>query len=277
MMKIASQNSNPSPSVPEKSFLVVGIGASAGGIEALSQFFKQVPEKSGITYVVILHLSPTYESHLAQVLQPWCKLPVIKVTEKVLIEPDHVYVISPNHHLTIVDGYLEVTTNTSLEERRAPIDILFLTLGEMHGPMAIGVILSGTGANGSMGLKRIKEHGGTIFVQDPSEAEWKEMPRNAIATGFVDEVLPVAEIPAHIIAYQQSLEEIKIPAQMENQSSEQQALTNIFTQLQLRTGHDFSNYKKATLMRRIKRRIHIHTLGVCSILSYPSGGDTSTA
>src|SRR4029079_8433253 len=114
--------------------------------------------------------------------------------------PDHVYVVPPNQHLTMQDGFIVVSPNTQIEDRRAPVDIFFRTLAEEHGTRAIAVILSGTGANGSMGLKRIKEKGGAAFVQNPREAQFHEMPRNAIATGFADEVLNVAELPRKIIA-----------------------------------------------------------------------------
>jgi len=179
-------------------FLITGIGASAGGIQAFQEFFHHVPAKSGIAYVVILHLSPDHDSRLAQVLQTTTKMPVKQVNEKEKVQPDHVYVVPPNQHLTMQDGSIIVSPNIQIEDRRAPVDIFFRTLAEEHGSRAIGVILSGTGANGSMGIKRIKEKGGAAFVQNPREAEFNEMPRNAIATGLIDEVLNVAELPAKI-------------------------------------------------------------------------------
>lgn len=157
-------------------FLIAGLGASAGGIQAFQEFFQHVPAKSGIAYVVILHLSPDHDSRLAQVLQTVTKMPVKQVTEKVKVEPDHVYVVPPNQHLTMQDGSILVSPNTQIEDRRAPVDIFFRTLAQEHGTRAIGVVLSGTGANGSMGLKRIKENGGAAFVQNPREAEFNEMP-----------------------------------------------------------------------------------------------------
>jgi chemotaxis response regulator CheB len=182
-------------------FLIAGLGASAGGIQAFQQFFQQVPEKSGIAYVVILHMSPDHDSHLAQVLQTTTKMPVTQVNERVKVKPDNVYVVPPNQHLTMQDGHINVSPNVEIEDRRAPVDIFFRTLAEEHHSKAIAVVLSGTGANGSMGLKRVKERGGATFVQNPREAEFNEMPRNSIATGLVDEVLNVADIPAKISAY----------------------------------------------------------------------------
>lgn len=242
-------------------FLIAGLGASAGGIQAFREFFQHVPAKSGIAYVVILHLSPDHDSKLAEVLQTSTKMPVLQVLEKVKVEPDHVYVVPPNQHLTMQDGYIIVSPNTEVEDRRAPVDIFFRTLAEEHGARAIGVVLSGTGANGSMGIKRIKEKGGAAFVQNPREAEFNEMPRNSIVTGLIDEVLNVAELPAKIIAYKNSLGKIQIAEDAEHRpQDQQQALRTIFTEIRVRTGHDFSNYKRPTLLRRIERRINIHNL-----------------
>lgn len=242
-------------------FLITGIGASAGGIQALREFFQHVPAKSGIAYVVILHLLPDHDSKLAQVLQATTAIPVTQVNEKVKVEPDHIYVVSPNQHLTMADGFIVVSANTQVEDRRAPVDIFFRTLAEEHGSRAVAVVLSGTGANGSMGLKRIKERGGAAFVQNPREAEFNEMPRNSIATGLVDEVLNVAELPAKIIAYKNSIGKIQIFHEPEQRpQDQQQALREIFTELRVRTGHDFSNYKRPTLLRRIERRINVHNL-----------------
>ncbi|HSU26335.1 MAG TPA: chemotaxis protein CheB, partial [Pyrinomonadaceae bacterium] len=182
-------------------FLVVGIGASAGGIQALSEFFANVDRNSGAAYVVILHLSPDHESKLAEVLQQVAPIPVTQVTKRTKIGPDHVYVVSPNKSLAMQDGHIDLNPIETVEERRAPVDIFFRTLADSHGANAVGVILSGTGADGSMGLKRIKEYGGATFVQNPREAEFNEMPRNSIATELVDSILPVAEIPAHIANY----------------------------------------------------------------------------
>jgi two-component system CheB/CheR fusion protein len=242
-------------------FLIVGLGASAGGIQALQAFFEHVPEDSNMAYVVILHLSPDHDSQLAQVLQAVTTIPVTQVREKVKVTPDHIYVVPPNQHLIMEDGFIVPSVNLYLEERRAPVDIFFRNLADSHGPRAISVILSGTGANGSMGVKRIKERGGAAYVQNPREAEFNEMPRNAIATELIDEVLPVAEIPGRILAYRNSQRAVTIPVEPEQRPEEhQQALREIFTQLRLRTGHDFSNYKRPTLLRRIERRMNVRDL-----------------
>jgi two-component system, chemotaxis family, CheB/CheR fusion protein len=242
-------------------FFIVGLGASAGGIKAFKEFFTRVPTESGMAYVVILHMSPEHESKLTEILQLTTQIPVTQVKETVRIKPDHVYVIPPNRSLSMRDGHLALSEMTRIEERRAPVDIFFRSLAESNDSRAVCVILSGTGANGSMGLKRIKEFGGIVLAQDPKEAEYNDMPRNAIATGMVDYVMPVAQMPAKIIAYKDLLGAVRIPTEpRESPETDEQALRDIFTQLRLRTGHDFTNYKRATVLRRIERRINVYEL-----------------
>jgi two-component system CheB/CheR fusion protein len=238
--------------------LIVGLGASAGGIDAFKGFFQQVPADSGLTYVVILHLSPDHASQLSEVLQSSSRIPVTTVTDKVRVERDHVYVVSPRHSLAMQDGYLVQSENTRIEERRAPIDIFFRTLAESRGAHAVAVVLSGSGADGSMGLKRVKERGGLCLVQDPNEAEYRGMPHQAMATGLVDAVLPVTSMPARILAYRDSLAAVRLSDEPQPRTEpDEQALHEIFTLLRVRTGHDFANYKRATILRRIERRLGV--------------------
>lgn len=245
----------------DTSFLIAGVGASAGGIQALRRFFEQVSADSGVAYVVILHLSPTHESRLAEVLQTSASIPVTQARGQVRVEPNHVYVISPNQSLSMAGGDLVVSTVTSVEERRAPIDIFFRTLAESHRSRAVCVILSGTGADGSMGMKRVKERGGICLVQDPHEAEHGDMPRNAIATALVDHTLPVAEIPAKILAYRESVKTLRLSDERPvPPSPNEQALHEIFEELRANTGHDFSDYKRATVLRRLARRMGIREI-----------------
>ena len=244
----------------EQPSLVVGLGASAGGIQALKKFFTEVDEHSGMSYVVILHMSPEHESRLAEVLQPTTPIPVSQVQDSERIKPDHVYVIPPNKLLAITDGHLQLSPITGFEERRSPIDLFFRTLAEKKDSAAVAVVLSGTGSDGSVGIKRVKEYGGIVFVQEPQEADYPDMPRNSIATGMVDYVLPVSEIPAKILSYKEHLGSIKIEEVEESAPSEERPLLDIFTQLRVRTGHDFSDYKRATILRRIERRISLREL-----------------
>ena len=225
------------------------------------QFFEQVSADSGLAYVVILHLSPDYDSQLAHILQAVTPIPVMQVTKTVRVEANHVYVVPPDKQLHMDDGTIVVRSNARLEERRAPVDMFLRTLAESHGSLAIAVILSGTGANGSMGLKRVKEKGGAVFVQNPREALYNEMPRHAIATNLVDDILPVDQIPARLLTYRQGLGTVSIPEEtLQRPEDQQQALREVFTQLRMRTGHDFSNYKRSTLLRRLERRISIQNL-----------------
>jgi two-component system, chemotaxis family, CheB/CheR fusion protein len=247
--------------------LVVGLGASAGGIKALKEFFSHVAADSGIAYVVILHLSPDYESRLAEVLQVTARIPVIKVTEAVEIESNHVYVVPQNKSLEIQGTRLDVSEVTRLEQRRAPVDLFFRALADAHGSRSVCVVLSGTGPDGSSGLKRVKEYGGLTVAQDPNEAEHQDMPRNAIATGLVDLVLPVAQIPGRIAAFEQLLRlEAPDVAPSARGLENHEVLREVLNLVRVRTGHDFANYKTATLQRRIQRRITVHDLD--SITSY---------
>ena len=242
----------------DRATIVVGLGASAGGVGALREFFMHVDANSGAAYVVILHLSPDHDSRLAEVLQATSTMPVAQVTEPTPIEANHVYVISPNRTLEIENGVLVPAETTRPEQRRAPVDIFFRTLADSHGTRSVCVVLSGTGPNGSAGLKRVKEYGGLAIVQDPEEAEYADMPRNSIATGLVDYVLPVAEMPGAIANYQERLRWMAAEASATTAADQDpMSLRDILTLLRVRTGHDFSNYKAATVLRRIERRLTV--------------------
>src|SRR4051794_38262714 len=236
--------------------VVVGLGASAGGITALREFFSHTAATSGAAYVVILHLSPDHDSQLAQVLQSATAMPVAQVRDRVTLRRDHVYVIPPNGTLAIVGWDLVVSDMTGAEQRRAPVDMFFRSLGDVHGNRAVAVVLSGTGPNGSSGIKRVKEHGGLCLAQDPAEAEHADMPRNTIGTGLVDLVLPIARMPSAIAEYMARLGTTDHEAPRAG-TDDSEALREIMTLLRVRTGHDFSNYKPATLRRRIERRINV--------------------
>jgi two-component system CheB/CheR fusion protein len=246
----------PDPTSP---VLVVGLGASAGGIQALQEFFRGVTPDIGAAYVVVLHLSPEHESRLADVLQAVASIPVTRVTQTLRVERDHVYVISPNTSLRMADGLLTVSDTLRAEERRAPVDIFFRTLADTHGHRAACIVLSGTGPNGSNGLKRIKEQGGLVIAQDPDECQHPDMPRNAIATDLVDHVLAVGKMPAKVQALARQLGP-RADNRVEVHLKAIEPLPEILTLVRLRTGHDFSHYKAATVLRRIDRRQHVHQL-----------------
>jgi two-component system, chemotaxis family, CheB/CheR fusion protein len=242
-------------------FLTVGIGASAGGIKALKEFFAAMPADSGMAFAVILHLAPEHESLLPAVLQTNTAMPVRQVTETVKVEPNHVYVIPPNQQLALVEGEIRLVEPEPLSHKRAPIDLFFRTLAATHGRNSVCVILSGTGSDGTLGLKHVKEAGGLVLVQEPTEAEFDGMPNSAIATKLADWVLPVREMPAKISAFKQSLEKTKLPTDEEALPAPElgaDALPAVLVLLKARTKHDFSNYKQPTLLRRIARRLQVH-------------------
>ena len=246
-----------SPMTPaEPAFVVVGLGGSAGSIPAFREFFRNVPVDSGMAYVVVLHLSPEYDSRLADVLQGSTDLPVTQVRERVNAEPNRVYVIPPNKSLSMIDGTLVLSEVTGFEERRAPIDIFFRTLADTHDSRAVCVVLSGSGSDGSSGLRRVKENNGLAIVQDPTEAEFGEMPRSSIATGLVDFVLPVAEMPRRVMSYRDQLRPSPL-VYTGRAEADEQALIDILARLRVATGHDFTNYKRATVLRRIERRLAV--------------------
>ncbi|RZM10261.1 MAG: histidine kinase, partial [Pedobacter sp.] len=212
-------------------------------------------------YLVIVRDFPEDPVNYKDLLQQTSKIPVLHVAEKIALKPDHIFLIPSDQHVVVGADFIATSPSLHLEERRAPIDIFFRNLADQYGPRVISIILSGNGANGSMGLKRIKERGGATYVQNPREAQFNQMPRSAIATNLVDDVLNASDIPGHIIAYRDSIRTVEIVMDVEDQSElQQQRMREVFTQIRARTGHDFSNYKRPTLLRRIERRINVHNL-----------------
>jgi two-component system CheB/CheR fusion protein len=252
---------------------IVGIGASAGGLSALLEFFEALPAHTSMAFVVVVHLSPDHESNLPALLQKVTDMPVLQVTSPTPIEADRVYLIAPSLELTMVDGYLRVARKQPEEGRRAAIDLFFRTLADAHRSRAIGIVLSGAGSDGSVGLSRVKEMGGITFAQDPSEAEYDSMPRSAIATEMVDFVLPAAEMPQRLMDLWRTTKHIHLP-EVENEEPDEQevnesaerALREIMIILRTRTAHDFRHYKRATVLRRIERRLQVN--GITDLQAY---------
>jgi two-component system CheB/CheR fusion protein len=258
-----SEISEAQASRTAKDFLVVGIGASAGGISALNEFFSAMPPDSGMAFVVVLHLSPDYESTLDAILQTHTAMPVVQVKETTKVEPDHVYVIPPNRNLVMVDGTVRLTRRVQAEGSRVSIDLFFRTLSESYGRKAVCIILSGTGTDGTLGLKAVKGRTGFAMVQAPEDAEYDGMPKSAIATKLVDVVLPADKMPEKLLWVRDSTERFKLDTDDDKQLpdvSGVDALREILTVIRVRTGHDFSNYKHPTLLRRIARHLQIHEL-----------------
>jgi two-component system CheB/CheR fusion protein len=213
-----------------------------------------------MAFVVVLHLSKDHESHLAEILQGETRMKVTQVQETLVVEPNTVYVIPPGKHLTMVDGVVKLVDPDQPLGRRVPIDLLFRTLGDAHGKNSVCIVLSGTGSDGTLGLKRVKESGGIAFVQDPAEAEFDEMPRSAIETNLADLVLPVAEMPAKLMRLKVSAANFRLPDDIEQPPQAEigaDALREVLTLLRVQTGHDFYNYKRPTLLRRVARRMMV--------------------
>lgn len=247
---------------------VVGIGASAGGLAALQAFFGALATAttpgSGMAFVVVTHMDPERESLLPELLQKFTPMPVRQVSDAVRLQPDHVYVIPPGQRIAVTDTHLEPEAFDEPRGRRMPIDYFFRTLAGAHQE-AVAIVLSGSGTDGAVGVKAIKEGGGLLLVQLPDEAEYDSMPRAAISTGLADVVLPVAELAQRLALYRRNGVSLPVdPAALTVDETEN--VFRILTQVQARTGHDFSQYKRSTILRRIQRRLQLH--GLSSLESY---------
>jgi len=235
-------------------FLIAALGASAGGLEACETFFKHMPADAGIAFAVVMHLAPDHESVLTQLLARHTRMSVEQVRDHTKVVPNRVYIIPPNATLTIENCVLRVTPPTEPRGYRTPIDSLFVSLAEDRGELAVCIMLSGTGTDGTLGLRAIKEHGGMAMAQTLESAKHDAILRSAIATGLVDHVLPVEEMPTKLIEYAAHLGSLNGKAN----SIREQIRThrsNIHGLLRRRTGHDFSQYKETTFARRLERRM----------------------
>ena len=240
------------------SFLIVGIGASAGGLEAFKTFFRHMDENSGMAFVLISHLSPNHESLLSELLAKQTGMSVTQVCNETLVEPDRVYVIPPDADLKIKKGSLQLSEPVEARGHRSPINVFFRSLAKERRENAVCVVLSGTGSDGTAGLKAIKENGGLAIAQDSETASYDDMPRSAVLTGLVDYVLPVEEIPAKLVEYARHRDGLRVNRGEKSFFAEtSEHLEQICSVLRRRLGHDFSGYKKNTLIRRIQRRIQI--------------------
>jgi two-component system, chemotaxis family, CheB/CheR fusion protein len=239
---------------------VVGIGASAGGLEALQAFFQAVPADLGLAYVVIVHLAPDRKSDLPGILKRYTPMPVTQVGDhdKASLEADHVYVIAPNRKLEITDTGVGSSRFEQPRGQRAAIDLFFRSLAANHGD-GFAVVLSGSGSDGAMGARAVKEAGGLVLVQDPKEADHDGMPRAVISTGTADVVLPVRELAARLAELVRAKSRISHLANSEPriEQDEEAGLSSVLDLLKARTGHDFSRYKRNTVVRRLARRMQL--------------------
>jgi len=249
-------------SIKDINHYIVGIGASAGGLEALGIFFENMPFDSGLSFVVVQHLSPDYKSLMAEILSKKTKMKVLQAEDGMIVLPNYVYLIPPKKNITIYHKKL-ILTDSEHEHGtmilNLPIDIFFKSLAKDQGKKSIGIILSGTGSDGTRGIRAIKEANGMVMVQDEKSAKFDGMPRSAISTGIVDYVLSAEKMPEELLKYIQNpyvLSKNHISLLQDND-----CLTKIFALIRNKTGIDFSYYKETTVLRRIERRLSINQIG----------------
>ncbi len=249
----------PSSKVKEQysddNFPIVAIGASAGGLDAFQKFLENIQPDSGNAYVLVQHLAPTHDSLLPEILEKNTSLPVLEITDAIKLKPNCVYIIPENKILTAFDGVLKLTPRDAELKTNYVIDLFFKSLAEVHTSYAIGIVFSGTGFDGTEGLKFIKENGGITYAQLPSTAKFDAMPQNAINSGIVDFVLAPEEMPQHLVHVNKAYQLNYAHASEKDVPKEDDVFKQILTILKLRSGNDFSHYKQPTIRRRIARRM----------------------
>ncbi|MBP7627447.1 MAG: PAS domain-containing protein [Zoogloea sp.] len=255
-------------STPLPDFPIVGIGCSAGGLEALGVLLSGAPPDSGMAFIVVQHLDPEHPSNLPELLQRDTPMPVVEASDGMLVRPDCVYVIPPNKDLSLLHGALHLLDPTEKRGLRLPIDFFLRTLADDRQENAVGVILSGMGSDGMLGLGAIKEKGGLTLAQEPSEARADSMPANAVKAGVVDIVAPTSELVERIVAYVRH-SATHLVDDVQPEAGVQSALDRIIVLLRNRSGNDLSLYKPSTLHRRIERRIALLQLnGLADYVDY---------
>ncbi len=278
--------------------MIVGVGASAGGLDALTKFVKALPHDSQMAFILVQHLDPAQQSLLVGLLQPQTTLPIEQATEGAILLPGHVYVIPPGRYLAVNNATLHLSEPAAPHGARMPFDFLLRSIAATHGDHAAAIILSGSGADGSAGLRAISEHGGLVIAQDPADAGYDGMPRSAIQTGAVDLILPAAEIPAALLRFEQRITQLRKtqtgqkpaetsagaetpPGQVsqaetssagtgptETTPAEHDWLPDIIELLRNRTAHNFRLYKRGTLQRRVERRMAVAAVDADSMERY---------
>ena len=259
-----SDETTPSPKVdsPAARFPVVGIGASAGGLAAFEAFFSAMPAGTapGMAFVLVQHLAPDHKSILSELIRRYTRMQVFEVEDGMRVQANCAYIIPPNCDMAFLNGALQLLEPAAPRGQRLPIDFFFRSLAQDQHERAIGIVLSGTGSDGTLGVRAIKGEGGMVMAQNPASTEFDGMPRSAIATGLVDYQLPPAEMPAQLIAYAAHAFG-KLPrAASQVASKTENALKKVFVLLRTQVGHDFSQYKPSTVHRRIERRLAVHQI-----------------
>ena len=258
------------PDLP-KDFPIVGIGASAGGLTAIEAFFSGMPTDAdpGLAIVLVQHLAPDHDSILTNLVQRCTRMQVFEVQDGMQVQVNCVYVIPPNRDMAFLSGALHLLEPAAPRGHRLPVDFLFRSLAQDQRERAIGIVLSGTGSDGTLGVRAIKGEGGMVMVQSPASTEFDGMPRSALATGLVDFELPAAELAAQLLAYIAHAFGKSMLPPTPAQPKIENALKRIFILLRAQTGHDFSQYKPSTINRRIERRMAVHQVdGVDSYVKF---------
>jgi two-component system, chemotaxis family, CheB/CheR fusion protein len=244
--------------------IIVAIGASAGGLEAIEVFFRHMPAHTGMAFVIVQHLDPHYPSMMPDIIQRYTEMPVNAAGNDLMVEPNHIYVIPPNAMLGLFNGALQLLGPTEQMQVRLPIDYLFRSLARDVRDRCVAIVLSGAGSDGSLGLKAVKEAGGMVMVQDPASASYDGMPRSAISTAMVDYILPPDVMPEQIINYWTLVPSNRTsPVTVKRQAKMSDSIQQILFMIRTQTGHDFSQYKQTTIRRRIERLMavnHLETL-----------------
>jgi len=264
---------NAGAMAPASRLAVVGLGGAGGALPALSTFFRELPEAPGVAFVVLVTAGGEHDGRLPQVLRDSTRLSVIEVDSAMRLKPDTIYVVPPGAALQMMDDHLRPAPPSAERAGRYAVDLFLRTLAETHGPRAVSVVLSGADSDGAIGLKRIKERGGLTIAQDPEDAQDPRMPAAAIGTGMVDWVLPAAEMARRVVDYIRMESRVSLPGEQpaaaERASSDEQLeadLREVLGCLRARTGRDFANYKRATILRRIGRRMQVN--GVSELSDY---------
>ena len=243
-------------------FPVVGIGASAGGLAAFEAFFSGMPADSdpGMSFILVQHLAPDHESILTDLVRRYTRLQVYEVEDGMKVEINCAYIIPPNRDMSFLNGSLYLSEPSARRGLRLPIDFFFRSLAQDRHERAIGIVLSGTGSDGTLGIRAIKGEGGLALAQNPESTEFDGMPRSAIQTGLVDFVMPPAEMPAQLIAYSAHVFGKSTRAARMSFPKAENALKKVLLLLKTQTGHDFSQYKPNTIHRRIERRMAVQQI-----------------
>jgi two-component system, chemotaxis family, CheB/CheR fusion protein len=261
----------PAPVANPQAFPIVGIGASAGGLAAFEAFFSGMPADAdpGMAFVLVQHLAPDHKSLLSELIRRYTRMEVFEVENGMVVRPNCAYIIPPNRDMAFVNGTLQLLEPAAPRGQRLPIDFFFHSLAADQHERAVGIVLSGTGSDGTMGVRAIKGEGGMVMAQSTASSEFDGMPRSAIATGLVDYELPPAEMPARLIAYAARMLGAPTHGDGDTPPGATVEMNKVFILLRAQTGHDFSQYKPSTVQRRIRRRMAVHQIeGIGDYIKY---------